>query len=107
MADDKKEQPKPLDKEEVVVSVTPKDPKDPQHQETAKKVKKAVEKEVKKALDDNKGGGAKKQLDAAEEKIDQAKKQVSPTQVEKIKVRVAGKDGEDDVSREKVVKPKG
>jgi len=107
MADEKKEQPKPLDKEDVVVSVTPKDPKDPKHQEAAKRVKKTVEREVKKALDDNKGGGAKKQLDAAEEKVDEAKKQVSPTQVEKIKVRVSGKDGEDDVSREKVVKPKG
>jgi len=105
MADQDK---KPLEKEEVHVTVTPKDPRDPEHRKTAEKVKETVKKEVKKALDDNKGGGAKKQLDAAEEKIDKAKEQVSPSQVEKINVKVKGKDADgDEVTRERTVKPKG
>jgi len=108
MADEKKVPPPPLKEEEVHVTVTPKDPRDPQHRQTAEKVKKTVKEGVKKALDDNKGGGSKKQLDAAEEKIDEAKDRVNPKQVEKISVKVKGKDADgDEVVRERTVKPKG
>lgn len=108
MVDEKKDAPKPLEKEEVHVSVKPKDPKDPAHRQVAEKVKANVEKEVKKALDDNKSGGVQKQLDAAEKKIDDAKNGTSPNQIEKISVKVKGKDGDgDEVSRERSVKPKG
>ena len=108
MADEKKDAPKPLEKEEVHVTVTPKDPKDPDHRRAAEKVKTTVKEQVKKALDDNKSGGAQKQLDAAEKKIDEAKERTSPNQIEKINVKVKGKDGDgDDVTRERSVKPKG
>ncbi len=107
MPDEKKDA-KPLDREEVHVTVTPKDPRDPTHREAAEKVKKVVKDGVKKALDDNKGGGAKKQLDAADGKIDEAKERASPQKIDKINVKVKGKDGDgDEVVRERTVKPKG
>jgi len=107
MADDKKTA-KPLEKEEVHVTVTPKNPKDPDHKQAAEKVKKTVKDGVKKALDDNKGGGAKKQLDAADDKVDEAKERASPRQIEKINVKVKGEDGEGgEIVRERTVKPKG
>ena len=107
MADDKKD-PQPLKKEEVHVTVTPKDPRDPAHKQAAEKVKKTLKEGVKKALDDNKGGGSKKQLDAAEKKIDEAKEQTSPRHIDKINVKVKGEDADgDEVTRERTVKPKG
>ena len=107
MAEDKKDA-KPLEKEEVHATVTPKDPRDPSHRDTAEKIKKVVKEGVKKALDDNKGGGAKKQLDEADRKIDEAKERTNPRQVDKINVKIKGKDGDgDDVVRERTVKPKG
>ncbi len=108
MADQVKVDPKPLKEEEVHVTVTPKDRNNPDHRKAAEKVKETVKKEVRKALDDNKGGGAKRQLDEADKRIDQAKEQVSPRQVEKINVKVKGKDHDgDEVVRERTVKPKG
>ena len=107
MADDKKDA-EPLKKEEVHVTVTPRDPRNPAHKETAEKVKKALKEGVKKALADNKGDGVKKQLDAAEKKIDDAKQQTSPRHIEKINVKVKGEDADgDEVTRERTVKPKG
>jgi len=114
MADPNKDAAKPAQKdakanqsEEVHVTVTPKNPQNPDDRKAAEKVKTAVKEGVKKALDDNRGGGVKRQLDAAEQKVDEAKERTSPQKIEKINVKVKVKDSEgDETTREKTVKPK-
>ncbi len=103
---EKKADPKPLDNEQVHVTVDPKDRHSKDHKEYAEKVKEGVKKEVKKALQDAKKDGAQKQLDAAEKAVDDAKKKVDPKKVDKLKVKVEGEVDGDKVSREKTVTPK-
>jgi hypothetical protein len=104
------EPPKPLESPKVDVTVTPKDGANRQekkdNQQHAGEIKEKIEKEVKKQLDANKGGGAKKQLDAAEKVADDAKKGVDPKKIEKVKIKVEGEVDGDKVSREKTVTPK-
>ncbi|KPJ86013.1 hypothetical protein AMJ57_00885 [Parcubacteria bacterium SG8_24] len=108
---EKKEEAKPLEKERVHVEVTPKKDgegvDDSENQGYSKKVKKRLKDEVTKVIKEKKGDGAKKQLDAADEAIDEAKKKVSPQKVEKIRVKVEGESDGDQVVRERTVKPKG
>lgn len=107
---EKKAEP-PLENPKVDVSVTPKKGENrkqtEENKEYADHVQKKVEKEVKKALDANKGGGAKKQLDAAEQVADGAKRGADKGRVEKIKIKVEGEVDGDKVTREKTVTPKG
>lgn len=102
---------KPLENPKVDVTVTPKDGNNRQekkdNKEYADKIKEKVEKEVKKEIDANKGGGAKKQLDAAEQVADGAKKGADKGKVEKIKIKVEGEVDGDKITREKTVTPKG
>jgi hypothetical protein len=107
---EKKAEP-PLENPKVDVTVTPKDGSNRQekkdNKEYADSVKEKVEKEVKKQLDANKDGGAKKQLDAAEKVADGAKQGADKSKVEKIKIKVEGEVDGDKVTREKTVTPKG
>ena len=107
---EKKPEP-PLEKPKVDVTVTPKDGESRQekkdNKEYADSVKEKVEKKVKEQLDANQGGGAKKQLDAAEKVADDAKQGVDQKKVDKIKIKVEGEVDGDKVSREKTVTPKG
>lgn len=96
MSDDKKPE-KPLENPEVYVSVTPKDGKNKEHKKLAEKVQKTLKENVKKALEENKPGGKDKQFEAVESETKKAGKSTNPGQIEKIKVRVAGKDGDGDI----------
>lgn len=85
---------RPIEKETVHVTVKPKDPKDPSFQEyKEKKVKPNIKKDVQKILDDNKGGGAKKQLADIDKKLDEIKKQIDPGKVKEIEVKIEGEVG--------------
>jgi hypothetical protein len=107
MADDKKD-PKPMNDPEVHVTVTPKNPRDPDHKRAAEKVKETVKEGVKKVVKEAAPGGAKKQLDAADGKIDEAKHGASPGKIDKINVKVKGKDADgDEYHHERTVKPDG
>ncbi|HTM67725.1 MAG TPA: hypothetical protein VL426_00345 [Candidatus Binatia bacterium] len=101
---------KPLEKEKIDVSVTPKqggDKKQTQdNRQYADKVKKSLENDVKKSLDGAKQDGAKKQLDAAEKTAQDAGKKIDPSKIEKVKVKVEGEAGGEKVKRETVVAPK-
>ena len=97
--------PKDLENERVHVTVEPKDGS-PESKEQARKVKENLKDNVKKAIEKKKGEGARKQLDAAEDEVDHAKKVVSPRTVKKIRVKVEGEVDGDEVTREKTVKPK-
>lgn len=113
--DDKGTAPKPvaeppLKNPKVDVTVTPKETNDRgqsmENRKYSHRVEESLEKEIKKQLDDNKGGGAKKQLDAAEKAADGAKKGADPKKIVKIKIKVGGEVDGDKVSREKTVTPK-
>ncbi|MEK7131552.1 MAG: hypothetical protein AAB797_02345 [Patescibacteria group bacterium] len=101
MSDDKKpekrEPAKPLKDPEVYVNVTPKDSKNPEHKEAAKKVQKKLEEKVKQAVEENKPGGQEKQFKAVEKETKKAGEGTDKNEIEKIKVRVAGKDEDGDV----------
>lgn len=100
---------KPLEKEKVDVTVTPKETKDRKQRQDnkdyAEKVKKSLENDVKKSLDGAKQDGAKKQLDAAEKTTQDAGKKIDPQKIEKVKVKVEGEAGGEKVKRETVVAP--
>lgn len=100
MSDDKKSE-KPLENPEVHVSVTPKDSKNKEenqkNKDTAEKVQKTLKEKVKKALEENRPGGKDKQFEAAESETKKAGKGTDPGQIGKIKVRIAGKDGDGDI----------
>lgn len=100
MADD--DDKKPLEDPKVKVSVDTQRGK----QGSGTKIKRGVEKEVKDAIEKNKDKGARKQLDAAEDAVEKAQKQVSNRDIKKIKVKVEGTVDGDKVSREKEVTPK-
>ena len=104
MSDDNKD-PKDLENERVHVTVEPKEGSG-DTKEGAKKVKDNLKKKVKEAINDKKGEGARKQLDAAEDAIDDAKGAVSPRVVKKIRVKIEGEVDGDEITREKTVKPK-
>lgn len=73
----------------------------------AERVGKQVEKEVRDAIKKHKGDGHRKQLDAAEDAVNDAAKRVSPRKVDEIKVDVGGKVDGDEHSRKVKAKPKG
>lgn len=102
--------PKPLEKEKIDVTVTPKQGGDKKqtadNKQYAEKVKKSLEGDVKKSLDGAKQDGAKKQLDAAEKATQDAGKKIDPTKIDKVKVKVEGESGGEKVKRETVVTPK-
>lgn len=101
---------KPIEKEKIDVTVTPKQGGDKKqtadNKQYADKVKKSLESDVKKSLDGAKEGGAKKQLDAAEKATQDAGKKIDPAKIEKVKVKVEGEAGGEKVKRETVVAPK-
>lgn len=101
---------KPLEKEKIDVTVTPKqgtDRKQSQdNRQYADKVKKSLEGDVKKSLEGAKEGGSKKQLDAAEKTAQDAGTKIDPSKIEKVKVKVEGEAGGEKVKRETVVAPK-
>jgi hypothetical protein len=107
MSDDKKSEKKPLENPEIYVNVTPKDEKNADHKKTAEKVKEKLKENIRKAIEENKPGGKEKQFEAAESETKKAGRGANPSQIEKIKVRVAGKDGDNDVhNHEWTVTPK-
>jgi hypothetical protein len=101
----------PLEKPKVDVTVTPKEGESrterKDNKDYAEKVEKKLKEQVQQQIDGNKGGGAKKQLDAAEQVADGAKKGVDGNKVDKVKIKVEGEVDGDKVSREKTVTPKG
>jgi len=110
MPNDKKDAPKPIEKERIHVTVTPEKGKDAQDaarkKEYSQKVKDRLKEEVRKAVSDNKGAGAEKQLDAAKQKTEDAGQQVSREAVKEIKVKVEGESGGKPISKEVTVEPK-
>jgi hypothetical protein len=84
---------RPIEKEKIHVTVKPKDPKDRSFDGYKEKIKPHIKEDVKKTLDDNKDGGAKKQLDGVDKKLDEIKKQVDPGKVKEIEVKVEGEVG--------------
>lgn len=95
----------PLKDPKVDVAVEPKRGDDG-NEHHAEKVKAKIEKEVKKALEDNKRGGWKKQLDAADDAAKKAGSPADPKKVERPKVTVTGEDPDGhEVSRTTKVKP--
>lgn len=104
MADEKKpetpppdappdKRPAPIEKEKIHVTVKPKDPKDKSFEDYKEKIKPRIKEDVKKTLDDNKGGGAGKQLDGIDKKLDEIRRQVDPSKVKEIEVKVEGEVG--------------
>lgn len=83
----------PIEKEKIHITVKPKDPKDRSFEQYKEKIKPNVKEDVKKTLDDNKGGGAQKQLDGIDKKLDEIKRQVDPGKVKEIEVKVEGEIG--------------
>lgn len=103
MSDDTKD-PKDLENEHVHVTVEPKEDSGDAKQH-ARKVKENLKRKIKKAIEKKKGEGARKQLDAAEDEVDNAKRAVSPRVVKRIRVKIEGEVDGDQVTREKTVKP--
>ena len=97
----------PLENERIHVTVTPKDPKNPDHQKYRDKIKPAIKEDVKKTLDGNKGEGHKKQLDGVDKKADEIKKLVDPSKVKQIDIKVEGDVGKKKVTHTKEVAPDG
>ncbi len=110
MADDKEQTKKepPLKNPEVHVEVTPREKRDSSQKEYAERVKETIKKEVREKLKEAEGGGAKKQLDAAEKVADDAKTKVDPKKIQRVRIKVEGEVGPDGdkISREKTVVPK-
>lgn len=93
---------KPLENPQVDVKVKPATKSD---RDYADKVKRNLKADVEKTVKQNEGGGARKQLDAAEQTTKEAGKQVDPSKVKEISVDVSGKVGKTKVGEETVVKP--
>jgi hypothetical protein len=102
MSDDKKSEKnkpaKPLENPDVFVNVVPKDAKNPEHKKMADRIEKNLKENVKKAIEENKRNGQEKQFGAAESETKKAGQSANKREVEKINVRVAGKDGDGDVA---------
>lgn len=106
MSDDKKQE-KPLEDPEVYVTVVPKDDRNPEHKKAAGTTEKKVREEVKKAVEQSKQGGKDKQFDAAESGVKRAGEGTDPKKIDRIRVRVVGKDSDGDgVAKEWTVTPK-
>lgn len=84
---------RPIEKEKIHVTVVPKDPKNPEHQQYRDKIKPRIKEDIRKTLDDNKDGGSKKQLDGADKKLDDIKRQIDPGKVKEVEVKVEGEVG--------------
>lgn len=104
----KKDDPKPIEKERVHVEVEPKDKDDSSDRDYGRKVKENVKRQVKEAIEKNKDGGQRKQVDAVDDVIDTTKKRVNPGKVEKVRVKVEGETSDGDtITHERTVKPDG
>lgn len=103
MSDDTKDL-KDLENERVHVTVEPKEDSDGAKRH-AQKIKENLKGKIRKAIEKKKGEGARKQLDAAEDEVDNVKRTVSPRVVKKIGVKIEGEVDGDQVTREKTVTP--
>ena len=97
MSDNKKSE-KPLENPDVFVNVTPKDARNPEHRKVADKVGRTLKENVKKAIADNKPGGAEKQLEAVGAETKKAGQGTSQQEIDKIRVRVSDKDKDGDTA---------
>ena len=94
---------KPLENPKIGVEVVPADG----NKSGANKVKEKIKKDLADAITKHADDGAKKQLDAADKVIDDAKRGVSPRTVKEIKTDIKGDVDGDAVERKRTVRPKG
>lgn len=94
--EEKKEASKPLKEPESFVNVLPKNEKSPDQIKTVRKVQEKLKESVDKAIKENESGGKEKQFEAVEKEVKKAGEGTDSRQVEKIRVRVKGKDGDGD-----------
>lgn len=87
---DKPESERPIQKPKVQVEAPPQDGRNPKHKQVSERVKKDVKEKVDEAIEKSKGGGFRKQLDAAKEAVKEKAAEVSPGSIRKIKVRIQG-----------------
>jgi hypothetical protein len=101
MADDKKAPPSdsrpnpdklPINNPQVDVTVNP-GKGESGNSDYVKKVKKALDGEVRKTIADNHDAGSKKQLEKVKETIKRAADQIDPNKVANVKVKVKGDAG--------------
>lgn len=107
MSDNDKKQEKPLENPEIFVTAVPKDDRNPEHKKAASVAEKIVREEIKKAVKQSEPGGKSKQFDAAESEVKKAGQGTDPKKIDRIRVRVVGKDEDGDgVAKEWAVTPK-
>lgn len=105
---------RPLEDVEVIVRASPKPGGDGANQAAAAKAEKTLKKRIEKAVADEREAGAEKQLDAADDEIDRARRSINANKVQKVKVRIRGRipsaapgsDDDEEVCRERSFKPK-
>ena len=95
MSDEKKPT-KPLKNPEVHVNVVPKNKGDQDHKKIAENVQKKLGENVKRALEEKKSDGKEKQFEAAENEAKKAAEGTNSQEIEKIRVRVIGRDEDGD-----------
>ena len=102
-----KDDPKPLKDAKVDVHAEPKNRHSQTDCDAAHKVAKTVKEKVEEAIKKKASEGAEEQLKEVDKEIDNAKDAVSPRFIKKLRVKVSGKDADDDqVVRERTVTPK-
>lgn len=86
----------PMTDPKVDVTVAPKEKTNPG---PAKKLEDQIKNGVKKAIEQNKSGGAEKQFDAAKEETKRATQDANPGEIKKIVVKVSNDNGRDKEER--------
>ena len=87
---DKPEGEKPIRNPKVKVAAPPRKKTDERQRDVSKRVKRGVKERVERTLKENKGGGYKRQLDAAEKAVEDEATKIPGNVIKKVKVRIEG-----------------
>jgi hypothetical protein len=94
---DRPDEEKPLKKTRVKVRANPRRKRNDADKKVAKKVREGVKPKIEEAIEEAKGGGYKKQLDAAQEALDKEAEKIPKRHVRKVRVdidaEIEGDDG--------------